>query len=111
MIGGHSAKCAPRCRHGSFEGPSVPEDFRLAAMPESSRSHEWRQKLMRLVVGNARGAGGSRGGSRDGSPSVRQSIHNDHSLCGQVISLSSSQGTGVGELSFAVPSAGGHGSG
>jgi len=39
-------------RRGSFDGPSVPISFREAAAVESSRSHEFRQKLMRLVVGN-----------------------------------------------------------
>lgn len=46
------------CKHerrGSFDGPSVPQPFREAAAAESSRSHEFRQKLMRLVVGS-RGA-------------------------------------------------------
>lgn len=55
-----------RERRNSGDGPSVPQEFREAALAESSRSHEWRQKLMRLVVGNSRGT--SRHASRDGSP-------------------------------------------
>ena len=35
--------------HG-IAGPGVPEDFREAAQAEASRSHEWRQKLVRLVA-------------------------------------------------------------
>lgn len=42
---------ARRGRRGSNPGPTVPAAFREAALAESSRSHEWRQKLMRLVVG------------------------------------------------------------
>ena len=56
-------------RRGSKEGPSVPVEFREAALAESSRSHEWRQRLLRLVVGN-RGAAGS-----DGSASGNASGH------------------------------------
>jgi hypothetical protein len=44
-------------RRGSDDGPTVPFEFREAALAESSRSHEWRQKLMRMVVGG-RGPGG-----------------------------------------------------
>ena len=55
-----------RERRNSGDGPSVPQEFREAALAESSRSHEWRQKLMRIAVGNSRSA--SRNGSRNGSP-------------------------------------------
>ena len=43
-------RAAKHERRGSFDGPSVPLQFREAAAAESSLSHEFRQKLMRLVA-------------------------------------------------------------
>jgi len=41
-----------------FDGPGVPEDFRNSVQSESSRSHEWRQKLVRILAGSARDKSG-----------------------------------------------------
>ena len=72
---------ASKGRRGSGDGPSVPVDFREAAQAESSRSHEWRQKLMRLVVGN-RGSSSSRPDSAHASP--HQSRDLAPSVAGQI---------------------------
>lgn len=66
--GGSSAE-----RHSSTgTGPGVPEAFRDAVQSDASRSHEWRQKLVRLVAplskDNRSGAGSVSPSGSDGSP-------------------------------------------
>ena len=73
MIGAEEDEIRQRAvkheRRGSGDGPSVPQPFREAAAAESSRSHEFRQKLMRLVVGNGESSA-SAGASAQASPGM-----------------------------------------
>ena len=92
---------ATRERRGSFDGPSVPLHFREAAAAESSKSHEFRQKLMRLVVGTNRTQGASTSASAQASPGL---VHlseaaNAAAVDGAVHAASSSDGfAGAGVL-------------
>lgn len=65
------SKGASAERH-STAGPGVPEAFRDAVQSDASRSHEWRQKLVRLVAPlskeNRTSAGSSASLSSAGSP-------------------------------------------
>lgn len=71
-----SSKDPRRSSNPAVAGPGVPEEFREAVQGEGSRSHEWRQKLVRLVAplskdrpqvgapASPQGAGGAPGSGR-----------------------------------------------
>jgi len=56
----------------SMAGPGVPEEFRDAVQNDASRSHEWRQKLVRLVAGGAGAPFNSRSNRVANSPPIAE---------------------------------------